>query len=84
MTKIVLCTICKYPTSHLLFKINIHDRIPEGIRAKDYAGPTRLPLELSECDKKSIVVFYSKREVGRAAVYLGDQTDMGMMIAINY
>jgi hypothetical protein len=38
----------------------MHYLIPEEVRGKKYAGPTKLPIELSECDKTNIVLFYSK------------------------
>ena len=34
--------------------------IPEEVRANKYVGPTQLPIELSDCDKTNIVLFYSK------------------------
>ncbi|CAI8044530.1 hypothetical protein GBAR_LOCUS24692 [Geodia barretti] len=38
----------------------MHYLIPEVVRANKYVGPTELPIELSDCDKTNIVLFYSK------------------------
>ena len=34
--------------------------MPPNVRPADYEGPTELPVELSETDKKMIVKFYSE------------------------